>query len=486
MRLIFRRSSQILAGLVLLMLPCYGQTAPKTLMAVYILDVDTNIKGEFGAVAPELTEALQTAFTAKSDAFNILERTRLDELVKANRLESDLDSMLHGGAPSSQFVHLVHADGFIRSELVDGPDGVVLTVTLVNRNSEILWQGQEIESRARWLLHDVQTKDAEKLAGAAEERFRPTRSTTNRSNPSSNPVPRAAAEQQNSAKPALQTGGTAKGRGSFITADYRLSVSGFRKDGNHLTLSLTAESLSDKPFRFVTPTLSCYLLDENGSRWDQHEADSAGFTWSGVEIEPGTRVKSNFTFIAKDNDSGTSFTLICPEGSPQAGRQIILRDISGGIAQSANQRDISQPAPPAPQKSGTEPGSFQTADYRLSVSAFRKDGNRLRLLVTVDSLLSNTFRFSIRTNSCYLLDENGNRWDQESSDSEGFAWSGFEIEPGTRITSLFAFAAKGDDTGSVFTLICPEGSPQPGREIIARGISRTSLPPAPQPIYRAR
>jgi hypothetical protein len=87
-------------------------------------------------------------------------------------------------------------------------------------------------------------------------------------------------------------------------------------------------SLSDKPIRFVVQTISCYLLDENGNRWNQQNPDSAGFSWSGVQIDPGTKVKSTFTFVAKDDDAGTRFSFICPEGSPQQGRRIIIQGIT--------------------------------------------------------------------------------------------------------------------------------------------------------------
>jgi hypothetical protein len=159
-----RHSWSMLFVLVALLTPCRGQTPPPKPMSIYVLDVSTNIKGDFSAVAPELTQVLQTAFSQKHDAFKILERSHLDQLVRANQLESDLDSILQGKTVSAHFVQLIHADGFISSELVDGPDGVVLTVTLESQNSEILSQGQAIESRAMWLLHKVQVRDATKLA----------------------------------------------------------------------------------------------------------------------------------------------------------------------------------------------------------------------------------------------------------------------------------------------------------------------------------
>jgi hypothetical protein len=313
---------------------CLAQSAPAmpsarsslaTQMATYVLDVDTNIKGEFGLVAPQLTEALQTAFSEKRDVFKILERRHLDQLVKANQLEKDLQAISHGEPASPQFVRQVRADGFIRGELIDGPDGVVLTVTLVNLNSEVMWEGQAKESRAGWLLHDTQTKDAAKLAGEAEVHFRPSNPSRDMhgqppASPVSQQVPTQSSIPATAQEPSLQPG-------TFVTGSYRLNASGFRKDGSHITLSLTAQSLSDKPFRFVVLTISCYLLDENGNRWNQENPDSAGFAWSGVEIDPGMKIKSNFSFVAKDTDGGTQYSLICPESSPQQGRRITIQGI---------------------------------------------------------------------------------------------------------------------------------------------------------------
>lgn len=317
---------QALCLLLVLFARCSSQSPSAKQMAVYVLDIDTNINGEFGFVASELTEALQTAFSKKSNTFKILERRHLDQLVKANQLEKDLLAISHGDPASAQFVRQVRADGFIRGELVDGPDGAVLTVTLVNLNSEVMWQGQVNESRAGWLLHETQKRGAEKLAGEAEEHFRPS--------DSSRDVHAQQAKSQATLTPPTLSSVPVTAQepppqpGTFVTASYRLSASAFRKDGNHITLALTAESLSDKAMRFVVLTISCFLLDENGNRWNQENPDSAGFAWSGVEIDPGMKVKSNFSFVTNGADNGTQYSLICPEASPQQGRRITIRGIS--------------------------------------------------------------------------------------------------------------------------------------------------------------
>jgi hypothetical protein len=320
-------SGQALCLLLMLLAPCLGQSPSATRLAVYVLDIDTNMKGEFSLVAPELTEALQTAFSEKRSAFNVLERRHLDQLVKANQLEKDLQAISRGEPVSAQIVRQVRADGFIRGNLIDSPDGVVLTVTLVDLNSEVMWQGQASESRAGWLLHETQKRNATKLAAEAEERFKPSNSSleapTHTTSSSTAQIP----SQPGFGGKTLETPPTIQ-PGTFVTASYLLSTNAVRKDGSHITLSLTAESLSDKPIRFVVLSISCYLLDENGNRWNQESPDSAGFAWSGVEIDPGMKVKSSFSFVAKDTDNGTQYSLICPEASPQQGRRITIRGIN--------------------------------------------------------------------------------------------------------------------------------------------------------------
>jgi hypothetical protein len=438
-------------------------------MAVYVLDVDTNIKGEFSPVAPELTDALQTAFSEKRDVLKILERSHLDQLVRANQLETDLNSILHGGAVSAQFVRLIHADGFLRSELVDGPDGVVLTVTLVDLNSEILWQGQAIESRASWLLHDIQRKDAARLADQIEVRLSPSHSGLNRPPNSGSVSVGELSAKQGPAETNPQHNSIIGPANAFETADYRLSVGELRMDGNRVTVSIIADSLSEKAFRLTARWGTCYVLDENGGRWNQESIDSAGFTGSGFEIQPGTRVKSDFTFVTTDIDSGSLFTFMCKEFGPVPDRQIIIRGIPSNMPHSVIQPPVSATAQ-AIQKAAV-PGIFETADYQLSTSAFRKDGNRITVSFVACSLSEKPFRLTMRWGTCYFLDENGGRWTQQSIDSASFTGNGFEIEPGTRVKSDFTFAATDNDIGSLYTFICKEYSPVPDRQIIIRGIT---------------
>jgi hypothetical protein len=320
MRLGFSPFGQALFALFVILEPGFSQSAPaiqsgrspSTQMATYVLDVDTNIKGEFGSIAPQLTEALQTAFSEKRDVFKILERRHLDQLVRANRLEKDLQALSRGEPTSAQFVRQIRADAFIRGELVDGSDGVVLTVTLVNLNSEVMWEGQARESRAGWLLHETQTKNAAKLAEEAEAHFRPSSSgqQTDRSTAvvrkvqPPNPMP-----------------------GVFDSLEYEMSAENLHKSHDGMYFDVIAQTHDDKPMRIYIA--GCYVLDENGARWDSPPgtADSGHLTQDAVLLIPGTKLRSRFQFIAKGSADGSKFSFICTEMAPRGGRMLIVPNI---------------------------------------------------------------------------------------------------------------------------------------------------------------
>jgi hypothetical protein len=99
------------------------------------------------------------------------------------------------------------------------------------------------------------------------------------------------------------------------------------KDGSHATVSLTAESLSDKPFAICR---SHNFLLSIGRKWQSLEPGELrfrGFAWSGVEIDLVVKMKGTFSFVAKDAETGTEYSLICPEASPQQGRRITIHRI---------------------------------------------------------------------------------------------------------------------------------------------------------------
>lgn len=116
-------------------------------------------------------------------------------------------------------------------------------------------------------------------------------------------------------------------RPEFATDMYRLTAEPLRKVGDHATLSLTVESVATKPILFLMG--DCRALDENGVRWDQQDRYSNQFTWGfGIDMVPGTKLRTELKFTTADSTNGKLFTLVCSEMRPENGRHIVLRDIA--------------------------------------------------------------------------------------------------------------------------------------------------------------
>jgi hypothetical protein len=339
---------------------CLSQQLPPKAIKVYLLGVDSDLKGEFSQVAPELTGALRTAFSSQSDFFTLLDRTNLDALVKANQLEGDLDAVFHGAVPSSKLARIAHADiahadGFIRSELRNGADGAVLSVALVKLDSEIPWSTQIIFTLAKWLSNDTQKSAASYLAQDAAYKLFSPKALPNVSAAAKN-LERRTIESTNDSQPVpfVTSAEIEQPPGLYVTESYRLTagegshsaITGkWHKDSPYiaggydtypsLNLSIMVESLSKSHFHFAIQSNSCYLSDEKGNTWTQDAPDSSGSYYPdsirissrGVEIQPNVRVRTTFSFLAGGDTTGTLFTLVCSEESPTRGRQIVIRGI---------------------------------------------------------------------------------------------------------------------------------------------------------------
>lgn len=155
--------------------PAYGQPLAKPPMSVYVLEFTTNIKGDLGTLGADLSSAVETAFSRRRESFRILDRKSFNEIVRQNKLESDVQAIDSGRPPSSQFVrHMPGADGFVRGELISRIDGVVLTVSLTLLDSQKLWQGQARHSQYEWISGEIQKKEAEALAADAAASLAPS------------------------------------------------------------------------------------------------------------------------------------------------------------------------------------------------------------------------------------------------------------------------------------------------------------------------
>lgn len=116
----------------------------------------------------------------------------------------------------------------------------------------------------------------------------------------------------------------------FATDAYRMEVDALHKTGTDITLTVTLNSLDEKPTDFSMG--QCSLLDENGERWEQGGEDSGHFlSPNSVTLMPGTKIKSRSQFVAKGANNGTRFTLTCTEYSRlRYGRFILIHAIPAG------------------------------------------------------------------------------------------------------------------------------------------------------------
>jgi len=462
---------------------CLPQQPPPRPIKVYLLGVDSDLKGEFSEAGRELTDALQTAFSSESGAFTLIDRTNLDELVKANRLEEDLDAVIHGGAPSPRLAHLALADGFIRSQLRDGADGAVLTVALVKLDSVIPWSKQVSYSRAKWLSIGVQQSAATFLAEDAAHKLFPSDAAPN----------------------AHASGGDAEAQKAEPIADRQLALGGAREAEPNIEPTFVHGTA-------LSPDIAIAMARSAQKAAAEIASCSAGSPASVCVSVNGTDVSSvrdelenNGIEFATLNDAiheiETHPTAVGVEHCADALRAVAkkLLDMARQSPSTSSMR-ISNPPPEVEQPS--EPGHFATEYYRMSAGVGQRWMERgtqlgtgtsadpissisyewhstISLPVTVESLSKGHFHFTIQPNSCYLSDEKGNTWTQDATnssgsyypDSVGISSHGVEVQPGVPVKSSFFLTAQGETTGTLFTLVCSEGSPTQGRQIVIRGIT---------------
>lgn len=140
---------------------------------------------------------------------------------------------------------------------------------------------------------------------------------------------------------------------------------------------------------------------------------------------------------------------------------------SGSGASPPNSSPVTPPKPKAP--------SFETESYRVTVDAVRKVGNSVSITMFFESTSDDKIQLGWRCfeDEIYLLDENGEKWVLQDRDSGGIVvplgYGPVDLLPGTRIKSKFTFAAKGDNTGTVFTLAVIERAPRE-RQVLVKGI----------------
>jgi len=480
---------KLLRLIVLLLVGCPTQTcmpqqpSPKPIK-VYLLAVDSDLKGDFAQLGPELTAALEIAFSSEPSAFTLLDRTNLDELVKANQLESDLDAVLHGKAPSPKLAqvtnaNLAHADGFIRCELKEGADGAVLSVALVMLDSTVPWSKQLNFTVAKWLSNDTQRSAAGYLAEDAAHKLLPPKVVPNTSVPS-NDLGGQRTEPAAKHEPSREEIGTTE---STIEPIF----------DNGASLSPDAATAIAQSAQRTAAKIVSDLADLGAKSTLYYNGEHVSSVRDELQ-------KNGIEFAALNDAIHTFETKPTAESVEHCAET--LRAVAKALLEMARRTSSSPYAPttlPSPQVEQS-PGQFMTESYRMSAGTgqrWQERGKRvgtgtsedpynyemhdmLNLPITVETLLTSHFHFAIHPNSCYLADEKGNTWTQDAPDSNGSYYNdsvgissqgrGIEMQPNVPLRSTFFFVAEGETSGTIFTLVCSEESPTKGRQIIIRSI----------------
>ncbi len=115
---------------------------------------------------------------------------------------------------------------------------------------------------------------------------------------------------------------------------------------------------------------------------------------------------------------------------------------------------------------------LETESYRLIVESVRRVGETVTLQIRAEAVLEKSVEFN--AGNWYLLDENGDRWDEPNAilrqrQGETF-YNVVKLLPGTKVRGKLTFTAAAGSDGRRFTLAAQEFQPTYGREIIIRGL----------------
>jgi TolB-like protein len=122
---------------------------------------------------------------------------------------------------------------------------------------------------------------------------------------------------------------------TFDAASYRLVINSVVKRGNTATVNLLFEA-TESEMIYLSYGSCCfsdrllYLIDENGERWELDPSDTEAGKYQScyepLKLLPGTKLSGRLRFIAKENASGSHFTLSMRQCHPRE-LLIIIHDL---------------------------------------------------------------------------------------------------------------------------------------------------------------
>jgi hypothetical protein len=183
-----------------------------------------------------------------------------------------------------------------------------------------------------------------------------------------------------------------------------------------------------------------------------------------LRLASGETLFASYSAFAKTPGIDALMKQDCGRGFPPA-------TAAGGAPATEPQENSGKPEKAL---GGNEP-LYDNGAYRLQFESLRKAGASVTAVVLVEATGKEPIKFAIR-NTSYLIDENGDRWDQTGADSAamwswGEAFGLTELIPGTkRRTQLVFKSSTGSTRGQLFTLIAKEYRPKEGRTVSVPGL----------------
>jgi TolB-like protein len=227
-----------------------------------------------------------------TNKFDLIERATLDKVIGELKLNA---SGAIDPATAKHIGQLAGADAIVTGTITDLQSYVAVNCRIVDTDTGRIFAAAETRI--------AKDDDVKKIMGAALESGK---ARTGDDLPG-----------QRSAAPAAPR---------FETSVYLLTSTLLKKVGSEASLSLTVESVTDKPLWFQMG--NCRLLDENGIQWDQKNPYEHKWTrGGGIELVPYTKLQTVLEFNTQGASTGHEFTLACTETAPQYYRNIVLRGI---------------------------------------------------------------------------------------------------------------------------------------------------------------
>lgn len=183
-----------------------------------------------------------------------------------------------------------------------------------------------------------------------------------------------------------------------------------------------------------------------------------------VRMDTGEALYSGFSAFSKSQGIDDLMRKDCGRGTPPA-------SAAAGSPAIEPQENTGKPEKAL---TGQEP-TYENGAYRIIFESVRKQGDSVLASVIMENIGKAPLKVAMRNNS-YLIDENGDRWDQVGVDSANlWAWGDSfalpDLIPGIkRRTRLEYKAAVAKSQGTVFTLVAREYRPQEGRTVSLPGI----------------